>query len=150
AFGAFLLAWRGRFVPAGLAAGAAVLIEYQTAAILIALAVYAAFKGARAAGSFVAGTLPGIALLAAYDTAAFGSPWHLSYRYVAGQFASDQARGFFGIGAPRLHSIHEVFVGSGGLLILSPVLVLAAWGLVLLARTYTLEAAVCIAVTAFF
>jgi uncharacterized repeat protein (TIGR01451 family) len=150
ALGAFLLAWRGRFVPAGLVVGAALLIEYQTAAILIALAAYSAFKGARAAGSFVAGTLPGIALLGAYNTAAFGSPWHLSYRYVAGHFATDQAKGFFGIGAPRLHSIHEVFVGSGGLLLLSPVLVLAAWGLVLLARTYALEAAVCAVVTAFF
>jgi hypothetical protein len=94
--------------------------------------------------------VPGIALLLAYDAAAFGSPFHLSYRYVSGRFAADQARGFFGIGAPRAHSIHEVFVGTGGLLLVSPIVVAAAAGLVLLARTYPLEATVCAAITVFF
>ncbi len=91
--------------------------------------------------------LPGVALLLLYDALAFGSPFHLSYRYVA---IKQQATGFFGIGLPHLHSTREVFVGSSGLLLISPVLVAAAYGLVLLARTHRAEAIVCAAVTAFF
>jgi hypothetical protein len=150
AFGAFVLAWQRSYLLAGLAAGAALLIEYQAAAILVVLALYAAVHGGRALAAYVAGVCPGVALLLGYDTAAFGSPWHVSYRYVSSRFAADQARGFFGIGAPRGHSVHEVFLGSGGLLLVSPVLVAAAAGLVLLTRDHPLEALVCASVTVFF
>jgi hypothetical protein len=146
-FGAFVLAWRGRAFLAGLVAGGAVLVEYQTAAILVILGVYIALRGRRALGRYVAGVAPGAALLLLYDSLAFGSPLHLSYRYVA---IKQQASGFFGIGRPHLHSTYEVFVGSSGLLLISPVLVAAVYGLVLLARTHRVEATVCGAVTVFF
>jgi hypothetical protein len=109
--------------------------------------VYVALGGMRALGRYVAGVLPGVVLLLAYDALAFGSPFHLSYRYVA---IKQQSSGFFGIGLPHLHSTYEVFVGSSGLLLISPVLVAAAYGLALLARTHRAEAIVCAAVTAFF
>ena len=106
-----------------------------------------ALRGIRSLGRYVAGLCPGVALLLLYDALAFGSPFHLSYRYVA---IKQQASGFFGIGPPHLHSAYEVLVGSSGLLLISPVLIAAAYGLVVLARTHPVEAAVCGAVTVFF
>jgi hypothetical protein len=146
-FAAFVLAWRRRPLPAGLAAGAALLAEYQTAAIAVVVGVYVLLRGARPAAAYLAGILPGVAALLVYDALAFGSPSHLSYRYVA---IPEQQTGFFGIGAPHLHSTWEVFGGSSGLLLVSPVLAAAAYGLVLLARTRPVEAAACAAVGVFF
>jgi hypothetical protein len=146
-FGAFVLAWRGRPLEAGLAAGAALFAEYQTAAIALAVGLYVLLRGMRAGAAYLAGLVPGVAALLVYDALAFGSPWHLSYRYVA---IKEQQTGFFGIGAPHLHSTWEVFGGSSGLLLVSPVLVAAAYGLVLLARTRPAEAAVCAVVSVFF
>lgn len=146
-FAAFVLAARGRPLTAGLVAGAALLVEYQTAAVLLAVGAYVAWRGVRGLAAYTAGLVPGVALLLAYDAAAFGSPWHLSYRYVAIQ---QQSTGFFGIGLPHLHSTWEVLGGTSGLLVVSPVLAAAVYGLVLLARTQPAEAAVCLAVTALF
>jgi hypothetical protein len=150
-FAAFLLAWRRRPGLAGLLAGLAVLIEYQAAVVIAAVAAYTALAGARALGRYVTGLLPGLALLGLYDRLAFGSPFHLSYRYVSQQFASQQAGGFFGIGAPSWHAVSLVLVGNRGLLVDAPVLVLAAAGLVLLARAgFVAEAVTCAAVTVAF
>jgi hypothetical protein len=146
-FAAFVLAWRRRPLLAGLVGGAALLVEYQTAAILAALGAYVVLLGLRAAAAYVAGLIPGVALLLTYNALAFGSPWHFSYRYVA---LEQQSTGFFGIGLPRLHATWEVFGGSSGLVLVSPVLLAAAYGLWLLARTRPVEAAVCAAVTVFF
>jgi hypothetical protein len=149
-FAAFALAWRRRPLLAGLAAGAAIDVEYPAFLILVILAGYVALQGRRSVVRYLIGTVPGAALLAAYNWAAFGAPWHLSYRYVSKEFASEQSRGFFGVGAPRLHAIHQVFVGGGGLLRISPVLVAAALGLVVFGRRFRAEAIVCAAVTVAF
>jgi hypothetical protein len=143
AFGAFLLAWTGRFVLAGLLAGAAAATNYTTGLIGIVLAVYVLAVGVRPLLRFAAGTVLPLGLLGVYDWAAFGSPFHLSYRYVANVYAGEQSSGFFGIHVPSLHGIHTVFVGDRGLLVISPVLVAAAGGLVLLARRHRPEAIVC-------
>lgn len=143
AFAAFLLAWLRRPFLAGLVAGAAVLVEYETGLIAIAVAGYVLLTGWRALGRYVLGALPAAVALAAYNWAAFGSPFHLSYRYVADAFAANQAAGFFGIHAPSWHAIRLVFVGDRGLLLDSPLLVAAAVGLVLLWRRRSAEAAVC-------
>ena len=149
-FGAFVLAWSRRPLLAGLAAGIAVLFEYEAAVLALVVGGYAALAGGRALGRYLCGLVPGCVLLGAYDWLAFGAPWRPSYRYVANQYTSDQSRGFFGIGAPSLHAIHEVLVGYEGLLVISPVLVAAAAGLVPFARRYTAEAIVCAAVAAVF
>lgn len=149
-FGAFALAWRRRDLAAGLLGGLAVLFEYQSAMITALLAVYVAVRGVRPLARYAAGVVPGAVLLAAYDTAAFGSPWHLSYAYVANRFQADQARGLFGIGAPHGWSTYLVFAGGGGLLVISPVLLAAAAGLVGLAHRYWAEALLCAAVTLCF
>jgi hypothetical protein len=134
AIAAFACAWLGRSrgwaVAAGLCAGTAVLFQYATALIALALLVYCG----RRAGWFLLGVIPPALALGAYDWAAFGSPFHLSYRYVANPFAERQHHGFFGIGVPTLGGLREVLVGNRGLLVFSPVLAAAAVGLWLLWR----------------
>jgi hypothetical protein len=149
-FGAFLLAWTRRDALAGLLAGAAVLVEYQAAGIAVIVGAYVAVRGLARLGRYVAGAVPGIAILLAYNAAAFGAPWHFSYRYLANGFVFQQNEGVFGVGLPKAYSTYEVFAGAGGLLVVSPVLIAACWGLVLLARSHRREALVCAAVALFF
>jgi uncharacterized repeat protein (TIGR01451 family) len=149
-FAAFALAWRRRAGPAGIAAGAAVVVSYDAALTVVVLAAYVALQGRRPLLRFLACGMPWLALLGAYDRAAFGAPWHLSYSYVSNQYADLQTGGLFGIGVPHLFGIVEVFAGSGGLLVVSPVLVLAAYGLVLFGREHRAEAIVCAVVAAAF
>jgi hypothetical protein len=139
-FAAFLLAWRRRPHRAGLLAGAALLVEYEAASILVIVAAYVALQGAVALLQYLRGVLPGAAILWTYNWLAFGAPWHLSYHYLANVYAARQDSGFFGIGWPHLSAVREVFVGSGGLLVISAVVLAAGYGLVLLGRRFRAEA----------
>jgi hypothetical protein len=150
AFAAFLLAWSRRFGLAGFVAGLAATTNYLTGMVGIVLAAYVLLAGVRPLLRYAAGALPPLVLLGAYDWAAFGSPFHLSYRYVANEYASEQAAGFFGIRLPRLNDIQVVFAGDRGLLVATPVVVAAAAGLVLLARRHPVEALVCGAISVLF
>ena len=153
-FAAFVLATRRRSLApiAGALAGAAVLVEYQAVLIALVVAIYVAVRyGWRSLLGFCAGGVPAAIGLGAYDWAAFGSPFHLSYKYVANQYTKEQQQGFFGIGTPTLHGAHLVFLDGKGMLLVSPIVVIAAAGLVLLwRRGLRAEAAVCIAVTLLF
>lgn len=143
AFGAFLCAWSRRFVVSGLLAGTAVLTDYTTGVIGVTLAVYVLLAGVRPLLRYAAGAVPPLALLAAYDWAAFGSPFHLSYRYVANVYSSEQQSGFFGIHVPTANGLHLVFFGDRGILVTMPIVVAAAAGLVLFAKQHRREAIVC-------
>ncbi len=148
---AFGLATRRRLALAGLAAGAAVCFEYATGLVVVAVGVYACVRFGRSAWRYAAGVVPGTLALGAYDLAAFGSPFHLSYRYVANPFTERQHHGFFGIGIPSAHGLWLTLVGTRGLLLVSPVCVAAAIGLVLLwRRGQRLEAATAGAITIAF
>jgi hypothetical protein len=133
-FAAFALAWRRRPGWAGVLGGLAVGVEYQAGMVTALVGLYAALLGARALVRYLLGVVPGVALLGAYDWAAFGSPFHLSYRYVSAQFAAQQAGGFFGIHAPSWHATRLVLIGNRGLFVVAPVLLAAVAGLVLLWR----------------
>jgi phage shock protein PspC (stress-responsive transcriptional regulator) len=141
AIAAFALAWLGRraraIVFAGLCAGIAVLFQYATALIAVALLAYCVWRGRRPALLFLAGAIPPAIALGAYNWSAFGSPFHLSYRYVANRFTERQHHGFFGIGVPTLSGLKDALVGTRGLLTFSPVLLAAAIGLWLLWRRGT-------------
>jgi hypothetical protein len=155
AIAGFLLAWRQRrplpLFVSGLALGTGVLFQYAVAAIVLAVAVYVALRAWRDVGWFVLGGIPALLALGAYNRAAFGSPFHLSYRYVANRYAELQHGGFFGIGIPRPAGLADVLVGDRGLLVFSPVLLAAAVGLVLMWKSgYRAEAAVALAVTLVF
>ena len=150
AIAAFALAWLGRrryaIALAGFCAGTAVLFQYATGLIALALFVYCVWRRRRNAVWFLAGAVPPAIALGAYDWAAFGSPFHLSYRYVANVYAERQHHGFFGIGIPTLGGLKDVLVGTRGLLYFSPVLVAAAVGLWLLWRRGTRAEAVLAAI----
>lgn len=155
AIAAFALTLRGSrprlLALAGLCAGISVLFEYATGLIVIAVLALCAVRYGRRAAWFVLGGVPAAAALAAYDWAAFGSPFHLSYRYIIGQLGDKQRQGFFGIGLPTLHGVREVVFVDRGLLVLSPVLAAAAAGLVLMwRRGHRGEAAVAIVVVVVF
>jgi hypothetical protein len=151
AFAAFVLAWRGRPLLAGVAGGLAVLTNYEAGLAVGIVGVYLAFRGLRPVARYVAGAVPGALLLGAYDWAAFGAPWRLSYRYLDNvYYSTSQKTGFFGIGAPHVFQTVEVLAGPGGLLVVSPVLALACVGLFLVRREHPAEAAVCGAIAAAF
>jgi hypothetical protein len=141
AIASFAFAWPGRrpraLVLAGLCAGTAVLFQYATGLIVLALLVYCIWRHRSQAPWFLAGVVPPALALGAYDWAAFGSPFHLSYRYIANAYTDAQHSGFFGIGVPALGGLKDVLVGNRGLLYFSPVLVAAAIGLWLLWRAGT-------------
>jgi hypothetical protein len=140
---AFALAWSRRTLLAGLVAGAALLVAYDAAIMLAVIGVYVLLQGGFALVKYVYGVLPGAALLWTYNWLAFGAPWHMSYTYKVGEAAEGQTTGFFGIHAPSLHAIRLVFASQSGLLVISPVVLAAGYGLVLLARRYLAEGLVC-------
>jgi hypothetical protein len=155
ALAGFLLAWRQRrpvlLAAAGLALGIGVLFQYAVGSIAVVVAVYVAVRQGRRVGWFVLGGVAPALALGAYDWAAFGSPFHLSYRYVANRYSELQHGGFFGIGIPRLDGLREVLVGDRGLLMFSPVLLAAAVGLVLMwRRGHRAEAVVAAVVSVVF
>jgi len=154
-FGAFLVATRATSARAwaavGLLAGLAVLFEYPAALAALLLAAYAARRaGVGALGAVAAGAVPPAIVLGAYDQLAFGSPFRLSYAYVANAFTEQQRSGLFGIGAPTPRGAWFVLLDGHGLLLVSPVVVAAVAGLVLLARRHHAEAVVAGAIVAAF
>jgi hypothetical protein len=151
-FGAFLLAWRRKPLAAGLLAGCGVFFEYEAGAIMAVVGAYLFLttRSGRALGRYAAGVLPGLVALAAYDWAAFGAPWRVSYSYIDNLFQPAQSAGLFGIHLPSAYAVQQVFIGRGGLIVATPVLVAAAWGLALLWRTHRAEVWACVAVIAIF
>jgi hypothetical protein len=148
--GAFLLAWARRPALAGLVAGAALLTEYESGAVLVLVGIYVALQGVRALARYALGVVPGLLALGAYDWAAFGAPWHLSYRYLDNEYATRQSAGFFGIHVPHAHSAWLVVGGSRGLLVVCPIVIACVYGLVLLGRRDRAEAILCAAVAVVF
>lgn len=155
-FAAFVVLFRGRARLAlwgGLLAGLAVFVEFPLALIAAVLFFYTRDRLRYAIGA-VLGVLP----LLAFNTWAGGRPWSLAYAHAVlepGKSGHDvlgaNARGFFGLGAPSLHALVDLLLTAKGLLVLTPVWALAAYGLALLwRRGARAEAAVAIAVTALF
>ena len=144
-FGAFALLLRERDGPprplllaaAGVALGYAITSEYPLAFAAVVLGLYAlsrpdslrALAIARRAGVIALGAFLGIVPLLLYNHAAFHSWTHLAYSNIP-----QQHRGFFGISAPSLRVLATLLFDSRGLLTLSPVLLMGAFGTVLLYR----------------
>ena len=85
--------------------------------------------------SFACGWLGPIALLLGYNWAVFGRPWHTSYTY---QYYFTWSRSFATTYILRpdyiLGGLRWLLVGPVGLFTVTPLLVVALWGLYLLAR----------------
>jgi hypothetical protein len=150
-FACFALLWRERegeprYAPlavAGLLAGLAVTCEYPLAIAGAICGVYAISRGdlLRRGASYAGGVVAGVLPLALYNLWAFGSVTHFSYAdAVSEQGLSGHAvlglndGGLFGVGTPSLHTALDLLFSSKGLFVLSPVLVMALVGTVLMYR----------------
>jgi hypothetical protein len=123
---------------AGFAASWASISEYPVGLIAAALFLYGlAGLGPRRMFPFVLAGLPPLLLLAAYNHACFGSPFRLGYQDLSvPQYRAIIERGFFGIGLPDPAVMFQMAFGEfRGLLPLSPFLVLALPGFVLMLRS---------------
>jgi hypothetical protein len=140
-FGAFALLLGERqqaprialLAAAGVAVGYAVVVEFPSVILVAALGAYALARPRRLlrAAAYAGGVAAGVLPLLVFNAAAFGSIAHLSYAGVSGGLNRE---GFFGITAPSFHVLTALLFDTIGLLRLSPVLVFAPAGLVLLYR----------------
>jgi hypothetical protein len=131
-------------VAAGLLAGLAVTFEFQTGLIGVVLLGYALSRrtdwlrrGTAYAGGAVLGALP----MLAFNTWAFGNPLKLAYGDAVafpGVSGHDvlglNSHGFFGITAPRFHSAVSLLLAGRGLLVLTPIIVMAIVGLFMMRK----------------
>ena len=125
-------AW-ARLLGAGLVAGLAGFIEYQAGpacAVLGLFVVYGERKRPLCIAAFALGVAPCLAALLAYNDAAFGSPFALSYTHVAtAGFASNHDHGIGGIDLPKAKAIAGLlFSPHRGLLVTIPLTWLAIAG----------------------
>jgi hypothetical protein len=151
AFGAFVLLLRERDGPprlglialAGLCAGLAFTFEVQVAlagAVLFFFAIARSGWLRRAiayAGGVLAGALPALV----FNWWALGSPLKLGYSdavAVIGVSGHQQiglnSDGFFGITVPSLNAAVDLLLGTRGLLVLTPIVVMGMIGLVFILR----------------
>lgn len=126
----------------GLAAGFAVAVEYGAVfaglpvAVMLSIGALRKPSGPRVLSWSVAGALVPIAGLAAYQWRAYGSPLKTGYHFAVNpEFAEKHAQGLLGLSWPTWEgfSRHMLSV-DGGLLWWAPVVLVAVWGLVDLAR----------------
>lgn len=144
---------RGRLALAGLAVGCGVLFDYLVGIVVVALVVYLAgtSRSWRRVVLFCCGGLPAAVALAVYNQAAFGSPFRIGYDFGTGYNGAEHREGLSGAGLPKLGYVRTITIGGHGLLQTSPVIVVAACGLVLLWRLHRAETATCAAIAiAFF
>ncbi|MEZ4380853.1 MAG: hypothetical protein R3A79_05870 [Nannocystaceae bacterium] len=131
------------YLVAGTCLGWAVLCEYTAAvpvAILCLLAL--ATGGPRGALWTALGGLPWAGVLALYHTVAFGGPLQTGYDFVYLEAFAEGMEVRYGIGAPDPRVLYALLFSSyRGLFYLAPVLLLAAWGLVVDATRRSLGAA---------
>ena len=122
---------RARAIVAGLLAGIAVFVEYEAILIVATLFVFVAIRNRRAIGWYVLGVLPGALALMSYEWIAFGAPWKLPYETYEADVPHKSVTGMqmpFGVAARLL------FSPSRGLLLVSPVILLAVACAIWLAR----------------
>lgn len=117
-----------RPVVAGLLAGCAVLVDYQTAFAIVPIGIYVAVKHRRAIPWMIAGGIAPLAVLLAYHAICFGSPLRTGYA-TAIVYGSDHAHGLLGMTTPRAAAVWgTLFAADNGLLVLMPWLLLAIPG----------------------
>ena len=151
-FAAFVLLLRERDGPArtwlvaaaGLLAGLAVVAEFPLALVALVLAGYAAARAEplRRVAAYTGGVLVGIVPLLAFNTWAFGSPLRLSYTNALVEPVGEGAPavganddGFYGVGLPDPRAALSLLVSEKGLLIVSPIAIVALFGVPLLWRS---------------
>jgi hypothetical protein len=151
AFAAFAVLFRERAGPArlgmvalaGLFAGLAFTFEVQVALAGAVLFFYAIAREGRLqrALAYVAGTFAGALPALIFNWWALGSPLKLGYADAVAVIGTSghaeiglNSDGFFGITLPSLNAAVDLLIGSRGLLVLTPIVVMGVVGLVFLLR----------------
>lgn len=124
---------RRRWLAAGALFGLGLLLDYSAAPLALVFALWALVEGRAAAGvrealaraaAFALGALPPVALLLAYQAAAFGSPWFPAQRYMPPTEFS--VLGWNGMTWPDVELLWRHFADPRyGLFVYSPLLALA-------------------------
>ena len=122
-----------RLALAGLQGGLAVLTEYTSGIVVVAVGVLALRRHGAGVLAFVAGGVPAVVALGAYNAIAWGSPLEFSYDNSA-TFSDFHAQGLFGIRIPDPRLTLQVLAGERGLLTMTPIVGVGVAGLVSLAR----------------
>ncbi|HET9119408.1 MAG TPA: hypothetical protein VFN72_02645 [Solirubrobacterales bacterium] len=164
AFAAFCVLMKERDGPprrwsifaAGVLAGLAVTFEFQTGLVGVVLIFYALARRSdrlRRAASYAAGAVLGAAPMLGFNTWAFGNPLKLAYSDAVafpGRSGHDvlglNSDGFFGITAPKLNSAVDLLFAGRGLLVLTPIVVMAVVGVFMMRRKHRAEANTILAV----
>jgi 4-amino-4-deoxy-L-arabinose transferase-like glycosyltransferase len=150
-FAAFCLLMRERAGPlrtatvaiAGLLAGLAVTFEFQAGLVGVVLFFYAVARSGwlKRAAAYAAGALAGALPALAFNWWTLGSPFKLAYSHAVATIGVTghstlglNSDGFFGITAPRLEAARDLLFAGRGLLVLTPVLVMAVVGIFFMHR----------------
>jgi hypothetical protein len=151
---------RSLVFAAGLLAGLAVTFEFQTGLVGVVLIFYALVRRSDRlprAGAYAAGSLLGAAPMLAFNTWAFGNPLKLAYSDAVdfpGRSGHDvlglNSDGFFGITVPRFDSAFDLLFAGRGLIVMTPVVVMAVVGVFMMRRRHRAEANTILAVAAIY
>lgn len=115
---------------AGVLGGAAVATEYPLAiVVLVCAGVLVQQRAWHRLAAFAAGGLPFVGLLLGYQWVAYGSPFTVSYSEKPVHEAEPLV-----VGLPTPLRLVEVLIGSRGMFLFTPIVVVALWGLWKLAR----------------
>jgi hypothetical protein len=168
AFAAFCVLMKERDGPmrrsmvfaAGLLAGLAVTFEFQVGLVGVVLVFYALARRhdrLRRFGAYAAGSVVGAAPMLAFNTWAFGSPLKLAYSHAVtfpGRSGHDvlglNSDGFFGITVPRLDRATDLLFAGRGLIVLTPIIVMAVVGVFLMRPRHRAEANTILAIAAVY
>jgi hypothetical protein len=168
AFAAFCLLMKERDGPArrwlvfgaGLLAGLAVTFEFQTGLVGVVLILYALVRRSdrvRRAGAYAAGAVLGAAPMLAFNAWAFGNPLKLAYSDAVafpGRSGHDvlglNSDGFFGITVPRFDSAFDLLFAGRGLIVMTPIILMAVIGVFLMRRKHRAEANTILAIAAVY
>jgi hypothetical protein len=133
---------------AGLLAGLAATVEFPVSIVgaIVGLYVIARRPVLTRLGAYGGGAIVGVLPALLFNLWAFGNAFTFSYANVVGDQDANK-RGLFGITGPDFHVLVELLFSPIGLLVLTPVVLAGAAGLVLLYRRgHRLEAGIAAAV----
>ena len=116
------------WVVSGFLVGSAILTAYETIPLAAVLAAFVFWRARPQIGWFMLGGIPLGIVGAVYNWIAFGQLWKISYG------EKTRHRGLFGVALPRLSILAKILFGNRGLLLVTPLVLVALAAAVIVAR----------------
>ena len=137
-FGAWIVVERTPLDPrraaiAGLLAGVAVLVEYETFVIAAVLVGYLLFRDRRRIVQFACGAMPPLLVLGWYQWRAFGAPWRSPAAYYTNPVDLPGIKDGYAI--PTFHQLVSIVAGPRGLWLGGPIVLVGIGSAIWLAFT---------------